>query len=151
MTARSLALVVLVAALTTCADSGPHAPTAIDGVTLLTHKGSDDGAYPSGLGKGQLVVRDGCVGMRPKAGGSVVFILWAPGFGIRRRDGRNEVVDPEGNLVAAIGDPITLGGGLIGLDTADQLVNGSIPTPCRDHGVEPYFLASPDVRPFEGG
>jgi hypothetical protein len=144
-------LVVLVATLATCADSGPHAPTAIDGVILLSHMvgSEEDDAYPSALGEGQLVVRDGCVGMRPEAGGSAVFILWAPGFGRRRRDGRNEVLDPDGNLVAAIGDPITLGGGLIDLPTANQLVDGPIPASCRDHGVEPYFLASPDVGPFD--
>jgi hypothetical protein len=141
--------VVLVATLAPCADSGPHAPTAIDGVTLLTHMGSEDGAYPSALGEGQLVIRDGCVGMRPEAGGSAVFILWAPGFGLRQGDGRTEVLDPDGDLVAAIGDPITLGGGLMGLSTAEHLVDGSIPASCRDHGVEPYFLASPDVGPFE--
>ena len=101
--------------LAACADPGSHVPSAVPGATLLTHRGSENGAYPAALGQGRLVIRDGCVAMRSGGGGATSFILWAPGFGLRERDGRTEVIDPEGNLVAAIGDPITLGGGYFDL------------------------------------
>jgi hypothetical protein len=86
--------------------------------------------------------------MRAEGGGPATFILWDAGFGLRERDGLTEVVDPDGDLVAAIGDPIVLGGGLVGLAVAEDQAEAPIPEACRDQGVEPYFLAAPDAWPF---
>ena len=127
--------------------SGEAAPTTVDGVTLLRHGGSDDDAYPAALGSGTLVVRDGCVAMKGERGPGV-FVLWPPGYDLRTRDARTEVLDTDGDLVGAPGDPITLGGGFGGLSWADELTGGAIPGACRDEGVEQYFLAAPDAWPF---
>ncbi len=119
----------------------------VDGVTLLTHRGSEDGAYPAGLGIGTLTIRDGCIALRGESG-PPVFVLWAPGFDLRTREERIEVIDPDGELVAGVGDPITLGGGFTDLPAAMSATGDPIPRPCRDDGVERYFLAAPDAWPF---
>jgi hypothetical protein len=120
---------------------GAGAPATIDDVTLLRHGGSPDDAYPAALGRGELVVLHGCLAMEGDVG-PPAYILWPPSFDLRRRDGRVEVVDGDGDLVAAPGDPISIGGGWGGLSWAQDLTEGSIPASCRDRRVERYFLAS---------
>ncbi len=141
-----IAMMVVAAGLAGCGlvGSGGGGPVVVDGVTLLTHQGSEDGAYPAGLGSGTLTIRAGCVAMRREVG-LPVFILWPPGYDLRTRGDGTEVLDADGNLVAAQGDPITLGGGFGDLPWADGLTGGSIPDSCRDDGVERYFIAAPRV------
>src|SRR5688500_5857181 len=115
-----------------CADPASNVTTQVGNLTLLTHAESEDGAYMASLGQGRLVDRDGCLAMRGVGGGPATFILWADGFGLREREGRTEVVDPDGNLVSAIGGPIALGGGLVSLNTASDLSQEPIPPSCRD-------------------
>ena len=119
----------------------------VDGITPLTHLGSDDDAYPAALGAGKLTVRHGCIAMDGSRG-PAVFILWPPGYGLRTRGETVEVTDADGDLVAAPGDPITLGGGFGDLAWADEVTGGRIPNECRDGAVERYFLAAPDAWPF---
>ena len=119
----------------------------VDGITMLTHLGSDDDAYPAALGAGKLTVRHGCIAMDGSRG-PAVFILWPPGYGLRTRGETVEVTDADGDLVAAPGDPITLGGGFGDLAWADEVTGGRIPNECRDGAVERYFLAAPDAWPF---
>ncbi len=139
---------VIALLLPACADRASDAPTTVGGATLLTHEATGDGASMSALGGGRLVVRDGCVAMRAEGGGPATFILWDAGYGLREREGVVEVVDPDGDLVAAIGSPIMLGGGFVDLAVADDQAEAPIPEACRDDGVEPYFLAAPDAWPF---
>ncbi|MGZ8596091.1 MAG: hypothetical protein ACXWYJ_10570 [Actinomycetota bacterium] len=148
MKARWVVLLVIALPLPACADPAPDAPTTVGRATLLTHEATGDGAYMSALGGGRLVVRDGCVAMRAEGGGPATFILWDAGYGLREREGVVEVVDPDGDLVAAIGSPIMLGGGFVDLEVADDQVEAPIPEACRDDGLEPYFLAAPDAWPF---
>ncbi len=141
-------LLVIAWLLPACADPASDAPTTVGSVTLLTHEATGDGAYMSALGGGRLVLRDGCVAMRAEGGGPATFILWDAGYGLREREGVVEVVDPDGDLVAAIGSPIMLGGGFVDLEVADDQAEAPIPEGCRDDGVEPYFVAAPDAWPF---
>ncbi|MEX1263392.1 MAG: hypothetical protein WEE66_05565 [Actinomycetota bacterium] len=147
---KPLNVAVLVSiGLSSCASVGlgDDQPVTVDGITLLTHQGGSNDAYPAGLGIGRLAIRDGCIAMERSAG-PATFILWPPGYGLRTRGGMIEVTDAEGDLVAARGDPITLGGGFGELPWAVELTGGSIPNECRDDAVERYFIAAPDAWPF---
>jgi hypothetical protein len=51
------------------------------------------------------------------------------------------LIDPVGREVARLGDEVTLGGGYVPFDNADQATIAGIPDACRTQG-EGYFLTS---------
>lgn len=64
------------------------------------------GAGPTGLFEGELVEEDGCIRTSGEGGATVV---WPPGYSLQLNDGRLEIHG--GGHVAAMGEPVRLGGG----------------------------------------
>ena len=113
----------------------------LDNVILI--KASELGdAYPSALGKGTLVVEEGCLAMRDGSS-PPSFVLWPPNYELQRGRVGLEVIDGEGNLVAGLGEAVQLGGGWMDLQPAQDITDGRIPEACRVEATERYFIASP--------
>ena len=105
-------------------------------VTILVAKPQNDSM--AALGEGTLTVVDGCLAL----GGSSeapTFVIWPAGSGLTERDGQTWVTDPNGEATVKVGDAVRLGGGLVGLSQAEELVDGEIPESCKVSG-ERYFL-----------
>ena len=140
---RSRVALALFLVVTACSAGGSDT-VSLGGVTLIRHGGGDE--YPSALGIGVLAVTDACVSLDGD-GGDPAFVLWPPGFDLQEGPGGlMHVVDGSGDPVGAIGDPVTLGGGYMELETAQSLTDHSVPTLCRVSG-ERYFIAGSVVEP----
>lgn len=88
---------------------GPSARSPQKQAGLFFPRGSESGGYyPSALGGGRLVVKDGCIHMAP--GGVVV---WPYGYSLRGEDGEILVLNGRDEVVAKVGDEVRMGGGQI--------------------------------------
>src|SRR5207344_67385 len=97
MRVRFVSLVVylvVASSLVACSGSEPSAP---EGLFFPTVPRQD--AYPAAMFSGRLVERSGCVLME---GGAVA--LWPDGYTAETgQDGRTQVLDEKGTLVATVG------------------------------------------------
>ncbi|HJS26859.1 MAG TPA: hypothetical protein VJ913_07025 [Actinomycetota bacterium] len=139
---RRLSAVLLAVTVTACGSSKRAAP---DGVFFPTVPLGN--AYPAGEIEGEFQVRSGCLFVaRPE---DRWLLLWSEGFTARTVDGRIEVLDDEGHVVAREGERIRFGGG----ETRPREVDGTadaerhatelsgqdVPERCGDL----YWLVSP--------
>ena len=122
---------VVTTSLVACSRSEPSAP---DGLFFPTVRRLD--AYPDALLTSQLVERSGCLVGGGK-GGSV--LLWPDGYTAKTGpDGRTQVLDENGTVVATVGEPLMLGGGQVGA-SFDTLAFQQTPEACGHH----YWLVAP--------
>lgn len=117
--------------LVACSRAEPSAP---DGLFFPTVRRLD--AYPSALLTAQLAERSGCLVAGGK-GGSV--LLWPDGYTAKTGpNGRTQVLDENGTVVATVGEPLMLGGGEVGASFDTQAFRQT-PTACGHH----YWLVAP--------
>jgi hypothetical protein len=74
-------------------------------------------ACPGALLEGELIADDATGFLVRHAEGFVTAVIWPDGYEVRDREVR-ELVGPGGQVVAQEGDSVSLGGGMIGADTA---------------------------------
>jgi len=116
---------------------------AVLGDATLIRYVDEGGPSMAALGRGTLVVEEGCLAMAG-ASGPPSFVLWPSSFALHEGERGIEVVDGSGNLVAGVGEPVQLGGGWMHLKPAQELTDGGVPAPCQVPG-ERYFIASPGI------
>jgi hypothetical protein len=124
---------------------GSDSATAPEGIFFPTVPLED--AYPAALMDGVLHVRSGCV--FAEAPNDSWLLLWPEGYTARYGDGRLEVLDAAGNVVARDGERIRIGGGetrpteVGGVEAAEgwatDLTGADIPERCGDL----YWIVSP--------
>jgi hypothetical protein len=100
-----------------------------------------DGASMLALGGGRLVIHNGCLAVGDRAA-RPIYVLWPDGYSLVYREQEIAVlIDPVGRRVARLGDEVTLAGGYVPAEHADEAVIGGLPDACRTQG-EGYFLTS---------
>jgi hypothetical protein len=97
------------------------------------------GASMLALAVGKLTVQNGCLAIGNQ--GVTTYVVWPEGYAFVDRDGREVLIDPVGNEVAALGDELSLGGGFAELRLIEDNVIGGVPESCRTGG-EGYFITS---------
>jgi hypothetical protein len=108
MTSRSMPRWTLITLVMLCVSTcGSTEPSAPDGVFFPTVPIGNE--YPAGEIEGMLELRSGCLFVaRPE---DRWLILWPEGYTAREVQGRIEILDEEGDLVAREGEQIHVGGG----------------------------------------
>jgi hypothetical protein len=100
-----------------------------------------EGASMLALGGGRLMVHDGCLavaGRSPRP----IYVLWPDGYSLVYRQHEDPVlIDTVGRDVARLGDDVTLGGGYVPPEYADEATIGGLPDACRTGGGG-YFVTS---------
>jgi hypothetical protein len=126
---------VVAASLAPCSHTGPSAP---DGLFFPTIPRQD--AYPAALLVGPLAERSGCLVVGEK--GFNGLLLWPDGYTARTgQDGRTQVLDEKGTVVATVGEKMSLGGGYVGA-SFDTLTSQRTPDACGHHRWQ-YWLVAP--------
>lgn len=124
--------------------SAPSTTEPASDVSILVARPQNDSM--AALGEGTLSVVHGCLALvAPSDPGSTVvhaptFVIWPAGSLLAEHDGVTSVAGQDGVPITDVGSHIQLGGGLVDLAQAEQLVDGEIPPSCRASG-ERYFLA----------
>jgi hypothetical protein len=100
-----------------------------------------EGFSMQALGGGRLVIHDGCLAVADRSP-RPIYVLWPDGYSMVYRDDEVPVlIDAVGREIARLGDEVTLGGGGVPLEHAEQFTIGGVPDTCRASG-EGYFLTS---------
>ena len=108
-------------------------------IRVLTYP--DSGYAMQALGGGLLVNHNGCLAVAERSP-RPIYVLWPDGYSmVDRRQETPVLIDAVGREVALLGDDVTLGGGYVPPDNADQATIGGLPDGCRTQG-EGYFLTS---------
>jgi hypothetical protein len=137
--AVAIVLVVLISLLAGAAVVyGPRLRPSAGGerIQLPTHR--DLNAYPAALLSGQLVREGNCVYVRSQPGSVSDLVVWPSGTSLLVTGNETLIVGRGGERIAAIGEPIELGGGEFELAHTRTLLETEIPDEC----VGPYWLAS---------
>lgn len=120
---------------------------ATEGSLLLLHKKPvlDEWAEGDSEIIGQLVLYhpDRCPRVRSEDGLTNYVPLWPPDYGARFRNGAAEMVDGSGNVVARVGETLSLSGGPITVDWNSEMyrqLRQELPGDC--HG--PYWVVRDD-------
>jgi hypothetical protein len=102
-----------------------------------------EGFSMEALGGGRLVVHNGCLAVESSSTDQrPTYVLWPDGTSLVHRDGELPVlIDAVGRELARLGDEVTLVGGYVPPDNAEQATIGGVPDTCRESG-EGYFLTS---------
>jgi len=134
MMVRFISLVVCLVVATSLAACTHSEPSAPDGLFFPTVRRLD--AYPSALLTAQLAERSGCLVAGVK-GGSV--LLWPDGYTAKTGpDGRTQVLNENGTVIATVGEQLMVGGGEVGA-TFDTPSTQQTPDACGHH----YWLVAP--------
>jgi hypothetical protein len=107
--------------------------------TVLTYP--FDGTSMLALGGGRLMIHDGCLAVADRSP-RPIYVLWPDGYALVYRQQEQPVlIDAVGREVARLGDEVTLGGGYVPAEHADQATIGGLPDGCRAPGGS-YFITS---------
>lgn len=87
-------------------------PSPYGDLFFAEHRGSD---FPSARLEGRLIVdEEGCLRLAGMSQGAGETIIWAPWYDLKVEGGEVRVLDPEGKIVATVGDSVVMGGGQVG-------------------------------------
>lgn len=99
----------------------------------------------AGLGRmealleGKLVLDNGC--LRVKYFDDNYLLIWPYGFSLRTKGKEIQVVDSDGQVVARVGDKITVGGGEVPGEGVKEFIEESITgQPLPDNCTGPYWI-----------
>ena len=122
---------VIAPLVASCTRSEPSVP---DGLFFPTVRRLD--AYPAALLTAQLAERSGCLVAGVKHGS---VLLWPDGYTAKTGpDGRTQVLDENGTVVATVGEPLMLGGGEVGASFDTQAFQQT-----REGCGHHYWLVAP--------
>jgi hypothetical protein len=100
-----------------------------------------EGTSMLALGGGRLMIHNGCLAVADRSP-RPIYVLWPDGYSLVYRQQEIPVlIDAVGREVARLGDDVTLGGGYVPSDNADEATIGGLPDACRTSGGG-YFLTS---------
>lgn len=129
------------------ANSDPTVPVAtpVNGVYLLRHKPvAPDEPQMAALMSGTLIVEDGCLRVEPDYPGSSPLIIWPAGFEFQVAGDEISILDPDGYVVARVGEPVEMGGGLWAesgdVDGLRKLLSQQLDSPIPEHCAAPFWL-----------
>ena len=138
MRVRLAALVLCFVVFTPLVGCSHTEPSAPDGLFFPTVRRLD--AYPAALLVGPLAERSGCLVVGEK--GFNGLLLWPDGYTARSgQNGRTEVLDEKGTVVATVGEKMSLGGGYVGA-SFDTRTTQQTPDACGHHHWL-YWLVAP--------
>ena len=94
-----------------------------------------------GLFKGRLELNNGCLRV------DKYLIIWPHGFSLRTKGEEIQVIDSNDQVVARVGEKITIGGGEIPGEGAKELIEESIvDQPLPDNCTGPYWIVSNVIK-----
>ena len=140
--ARSLgsgaALLLVVATVGLLLIWRPAGPAGEDLVLLPTHR--ELNSYPAALLEAMLLREGDCVYAEELHSGTRYLVIWPPGTWLADGSRPAEVVGRDGNVIAAMGEAVRVGGGeMPSLEFLRTLLEHDIPEPCVGGH---YWLAS---------
>ena len=92
-------------------------------------------AFMEVLLEANLIIENNClVAQYPHAPEETLLIIWQPGYFVHDGDGRIEILDQSGTVVAAEGEKLYMGGGE-GALLDDQSLMAPVPETCRTNNV----------------
>jgi hypothetical protein len=100
-----------------------------------------EGTSMLALGGGRLMIHNGCLAVADRSP-RPIYVLWPDGYSLVYRQQEEPVlIDPVGRKVARLGDEVSLGGGYVPRENADEATIGGLPDACRTGGGG-YFTTS---------
>jgi hypothetical protein len=119
--------------------SPPGADQSLAGATLGVY--SPGKTLNQAALSGTLVLKGGCVMVKPRGNVQPVMIAWVPGFHTEAGTGGVRVADEQGATVALIGDKVQLGGGPISPSDVRTASGNALPQSCAtDHLFAMYTI-----------
>ena len=113
--------------------------TTVRSAHVLTYP--HNGIGMDALGGGRLIIHEGCLAVDHRSP-RPIYVLWPDGYAlVDRGAGELVLIDAVGRAVGRLGEEVTLGGGYVSPDGADEAAIGGVPESCRASG-EGYFLTS---------
>jgi len=115
--------------------------TTVRTARVLTYP--DSGIAMQALGGGRLVLHHGCLAVADRADDPrPTYVLSPDGYSLVYRLQETPIlIDAVGREIAQLGDDVSLVGGYVPLENADQATIGGVPEDCRSSG-EGYFLTN---------
>ena len=95
--------------------------------------------------EGRLELDNGCLRVKYSDGNYLgnYLLIWPHGFSLHTKGEEIQVIDINGQIVARVGDKITVGGGEIPGEGAKELIEESIvDQPLPDNCTGPYWIVS---------
>ncbi|MDC0723700.1 hypothetical protein [Nannocystis bainbridge] len=112
-------------------------PAEAAAVPVLPELRETSNAFMEALLAGTLIEQSGCLRVSPDGKDPGHLLIWQPGYTPRRAEGRLEIVDSTGKVVARVGEPLRTGGGQASL--TDSL-RAQLKAPLDPACVGPYWL-----------
>jgi hypothetical protein len=121
-------------------ESHPPATSSDPSQTIFfprQEKTDGERAVMEALTRGTLVLVDNCIRLEGVKSLPNYLLVWPPDFNFRNENGKIEIVDGGGKIVASLGDRVQMGGGEIHLlVTLDKSIQEQIPPQCAG----PYWI-----------
>jgi hypothetical protein len=109
---------------------------ATSDVVAVTGRSSDLSGDQALL-EGRFAVRDRCLVI--DTGGAIVVPIWPRDYRMVDVEGTPRLVDANGTPIGDVGDPVSIGGGVIPVSRADDATPNGVPDACRSFAH--YWLA----------
>jgi len=116
-------------------DNLPFALTPIPGL-FLPQLRARSASFMAALMQGKLVAEAGCLRVVESDGSDGHLIIWQPDYFLTDNGGKIEILGRDGQIVARVGEKISLGGGDVPLTTFSSQLREPIPSQCKG----PYWL-----------
>jgi hypothetical protein len=101
--------------------------------------------FPLGAIEGTLAVENGSLRVaRNDATGITTLPIWPSGYSYRVKNGKVEVLDDEGVIVARTSDRVSIGGGEAEASSLDQSIAQPLPGDCPG----PYWLVGGVIKDY---
>ena len=117
-------------------------PTATPGLSntiFFPHQKIINGEWAAmeALTRGTLVLDNNCIRLERNNSLANYLLIWPPDFNISNENSTIQIVNGDGNIVAAIGDRVEMSGGEISLlSMLDNSIQEQVPPQCTG----PYWL-----------
>jgi hypothetical protein len=92
--------------------------------------------FMDALLQGELIVEDGCLRVSHADASNSALVIWQPDYFLNDNNGRIEIWNREGQVIARVGEEIKLGGGSASLATFSSQLREPVPGQCKG----PYWL-----------
>ena len=133
-----VAFLIVVVMLTACSSTKentavfPSPVASVGTISFIQRREPQAGeqvAHMTAQTTGELILTDGCFRLQRAESDSIYLLIWPRGFSARLENGRYQVLDDEGDVVAQVGDFLHLSGGEIPSDMASGFAE-ALPAQC---------------------